>query len=423
VAIQTFDPVDISTAHFWDKTMRERDVAFATLRAGPNVTFHPPVEVGAVATGPGFWAATKHADIVHVSRHPEQFCSAQGVGFSDIPAEFNEPFGSFLMTDAPRHTQLRRLVSRAFTPKQVAIIEAQIVEQARTIVAETIAKGSCEVVANLSMRLPLWTISEMLGVPPERRAELHLGANLMVGAQDPALTAGHDDPFTAVMSGAITLSMLGSELAAQRRRHPTDDLLTALVQAEVDGERLNDQEIGAFVVLLGVAGNDTTRNTITHGVVAFAEHPDQWAALRSDPERLLPGAVEEIIRWASPVMTFRRTAATDTSIADQPIAAGDHVVMFYGSGNRDETVFPDPWHFDITRHPNDHVGFGGGGPHFCLGANLARAQIRSVFRELANSVNSFEVEEPNLLVGAFVHGIRSMECHFVTDGAGISNSS
>jgi cytochrome P450 len=423
VVIRPFDPVDISTARFWGQTMRERDAAFAALRTRPNVTFHPPVEVGAVATGPGFWAAAKHADIVHVSRHPEQFCSAQGVGFSDIPAEFNEPFGSFLMTDAPRHTQLRRLVSRAFTPRQVATIEAQIGAQARTIVAETIAKGSCEVVTNLSMRLPLWTISEMLGVPPERRSELHLGANLMVGAQDPALTAGHDDPFTAVLSGAITLSVLGSELAAQRRQHPTDDLLTALVQAEVDGERLNDQEIGAFIVLLGVAGNDTTRNTITHGVVAFAEHHDQWAALRRDPERLLPGAVEEIIRWASPVMTFRRTAAVETSIAGQPIAAGDHVVMFYGSGNRDETVFLDPWQFDITRHPNDHVGFGGGGPHFCLGANLARAQVRSVFRELASSVSSFEVEEPNLLVGAFVHGIRSLECRFVTDGAGISNSS
>jgi len=417
VTIRTVDPVDISTASFWGKTMRERDVAFATLRAGANVTFHPPIKLGAVATGPGFWAASKHADIVHVSRHPEEFCSGQGVGFSDIPAEFNEPFGSFLMTDAPRHTELRRLVSRAFTPRQVAMIEAQIVEQARTIVAETIAMGSCELVENLSMRLPLWTISEMLGVPPERRAELHLGANLMVGAQVPASAAGHDDPFTTVLSGGITLSTLGSELAAQRRRHPTDDLLTALVQAEVAGVRLSDQEIGAFVVLLGVAGNDTTRNTITHGVVAFAEHPDQWALLRSDPERLLPGAVEEIVRWASPVMTFRRTATTDTSIAGQHIAAGDHVVMFYGSGNRDETVFPDPWHFDITRDPNDHVGFGGGGPHFCLGANLARAQVRSVFRELANSVNSFEVEEPNMLVGAFVHGIRSMECHFVMDGA------
>jgi cytochrome P450 len=235
----------------------------------------------------------------------------------------------------------------------------------------------------------------------------------MVGAQDPAFIAGLDDPFTAVLTAAITMSVLGSELAAERRGSPTDDLLTALVNAEVDGERLTDQEIGAFTVLLGVAGNDTTRNSITHGVMAFADNPDQWALVRSDPERWLPGAVEEIVRWATPVMTFRRTATVDTAIGDQPIAAGDHVVMFYGSGNRDEQVFADPWRFDVSRSPNPHVGFGGGGPHFCLGANLARTQIRSVFTELARSVASFEVGDPDRLKGAFINGVNSLECHFV----------
>ena len=411
-----FDPVDISGAAFWATPMRERDLAFRVLRDRPSVTFHPPIELGSVATVNGFWAATRHADIVHVSRHADRFCSGRGVGFSDIPPEFNEPFGSFLMTDAPRHTQLRRLVSRAFTPRQVARIEEQIRRQARAIVAAAVARGSCELVADLSMRLPLWTISEMLGVPEERQTELRQAANLMVGAQDPKFLATGDDPFTKVLTAGITLSTLGSELAAERRDHPTDDLLSALVQAEVDGEKLNDEEIGAFVVLLGVAGNDTTRNTITHGVMAFAHHPDQWDALRRDPEGRLPGAVEEVIRWATPVMTFRRTATTDTVIGDQPIAAGDHVVLFYGSGNRDASVFPDPWRFDISRRPNDHVGFGGGGPHFCLGANLARAQLRAVFSELARTVGAFEVGEPDLMVGAFVHGVDSLDCRFVTDG-------
>ncbi len=400
--------------------MRERDVAFAVLRSRPSVTFHRPVELGLETSGPGFWAATTHADIVHVSRHPEQYCSGRGVGFSDIPAEYNEPFGSFLMTDAPRHTQLRRLVSRAFTPKQVAVIEAQIHVQARTIVGAAVAKGTCDLVADLSMQLPLWTISEMLGVPLDRQVELREAANLMVTAQDPKFTADHDDPFTAVLTAGITLSVLGSELAAERREHPSDDLLTALVQAEVDGERLTDQEIGAFTVLLAVAGNDTTRSSITHGVMAFAENPDQWDLLCREPERWLPTAVDEIVRWATPVMTFRRTATTDTSIGDQAISAGDHVVMFYGSGNRDERVFVDPWRFDITRQPNDHVGFGGGGPHFCLGANLARAQLRCVFGELAQSVSVFDVGEPDLLAGAFVHGIHSLDCRFVTDGRGTS---
>jgi cytochrome P450 len=411
---RAFDQVDISSAEFWGRKMVDRDNEFAVLRAQPSVTFHPAIDTG-VSAGHGFWAATRHADIVHVSRHPEVFCSGQGVGFSDIPPEFNEPLGSFLMTDAPRHTQLRRLINRAFSPRQISLIEAQILSQAKGIVAEAVAKESCELVADLSMRLPLWTISEMLGIPAERRTEFREAANTMVGAQDPKFLAQHDDPFTAVLSSGIALSVLGSELAAERRRVPSNDLLTALVQAEVDGDRLSDQEIGAFVVLLGVAGNDTTRNSITHGVMAFANNQDQWSRLRRDMERLLPGAVEEIVRWASPVMTFRRTATTDTFIGKQAIEAGDHVVMFYGSGNRDEAVLEEPWRFDIGRYRNDHVGFGGGGPHFCLGANLARAQLRSVFAELATSVSSFEVGEPDLQSGAFVHGVDSLACRFVAD--------
>ena len=409
-----FDQVDISSARFWATPMQERDSAFAALRAQSSISFHRPIELGVSEKAPGFWAAVRHRDIVHVSRHPDEFCSGRGVGFSDIPAEYNEPFGSFLMTDAPRHTQLRRLVSRAFTPRQIAIIEEQIHAQAKAIVTDAVKQGACELVGSLSMKLPLWTISEMLGVPPDRQRELADAANLMVGAQDPRFTEAHDDPFTAVLSAGITMSMLGSELAALRRTSPADDLLTALVEAEVEGERLNDQEIGAFTVLLGVAGNDTTRNSITHGVLAFANNPEQWELLRSDPDTHLAGAVEEVLRWASPVMTFRRTATRDTYIENQEIAEGDHVVMFYGSGNRDESVFDDPWRFDITRKPNSHIAFGGGGPHFCLGANLARAQLHSVFAELAQSVVAFDVGDPERLTGAFVNGIHALNCAFVT---------
>ncbi len=395
--------------------MRQRDSAFAILRDRSELSFHRPIELGSSPTAVGFWAVTKHADIVQVSRHPELFCSGRGVGFSDIPKEYNEPFGSFLMTDAPRHTQLRRLVSRAFTPKRVATIEAQIRQQAAQIVSDATALGSCELVEDLAMRLPLWTISEMLGVPPERQIEFREAANLMVSGQSSESKAEHGDTFTAVLTAAIALSTLGSDLAAGRREQPGDDLLTALVEAEVDGEHLSDREIGAFVVLLGVAGNDTTRNSITHGISAFAENPDQWEALRADPDNLLPGAVEEIIRWATPVMTFRRTATIDTNIGDRDVSVGDHLVMFYGSGNRDKSVFPDPWQFDISRNPNDHVGFGGGGPHFCLGANLARTQLRSVFAELAKSVGGFEIGQPDRSLSAFVHGIDSLDCRFVVE--------
>ncbi len=405
--------IDISSRAFWDQAMDQRDRAFAALRAEPDPSFHPPIELG-TSGGSGFWAAVTNEDIQFVSRHPERFCSGRGVGFSDIPAELNEPFGSFLMTDAPRHTYLRGLISRAFSPRRIRQIEDQIQRQASEIVSDALRRSSCELVADLSMRLPLWTISEMLGIPEERRRELREAANLMVGAQTPEALERFDDPFTAVLTAGITLSTLGSEIAAERRGDPRDDLMTDLVQAEVEGTRLTDEEIGAFVVLLGVAGNDTTRNSITLGVKAFADHPDQWELLRSNPELHLPAAVEEIVRWASPVLTFRRTATRDTEIGDRPIAEGDHVVLFYGSGNRDERVFDAPWTFDITRHPNNHVGFGGGGPHFCLGANLARTQLRSVFRELATRVTAFEVGEPDFVLSAFVHGVEAMDCKFAT---------
>ncbi len=410
-----FDPIDISSMDFWKQPMRERDQAFAELRGRPALTFHPPVQVGSAPGSQGFWAVTRHADITHVSRRPAEFCNGRGIGYSDIPKELNEPFGSFIMTDAPRHTYLRGLVHRAFTPRQVAKIEAQIRQQAQIIVADAVAIGSGDVVANLAKRLPLWTISEMLGVPEERRNEFQAAANAMVSVSDPKNPSDGASQFHALFSAAITLSVLGSDLAAERRDHPTEDLLTALVQAELDGSRLTDQEIGSFVVLLGVAGNDTTRNSIAHAIQAFAEHPEQWALLRSDPDRYLVAAVEEILRWASPVMTMRRTATAATHVGDQQVAEGDYLVMFYPSANRDERVFNDPWKFDISRESTGHVAFGGGGPHYCLGANLARTQLRSVFGELAKSVKGFEVGQPDLLLSAFVHGVNSLDCTFVLD--------
>ncbi|MDZ7734301.1 MAG: cytochrome P450 [Acidimicrobiia bacterium] len=255
----------------------------------------------------------------------------------------------------------------------------------------------------------------MLGVPEERRTELWDAANDLVRGPKPE--DDDADALGSALTAGITLSAFGAEIAAQRRTAPKDDLLTRLVEAEVDGHRLSDEEIGAFVVLLGVAGNDTTRNTISQGVLAFADAPDQWDHLRSDPEQHLGSAVEEIVRWASPVLTFRRTATQDTEVAGQPVREGDWLVMFYASGNRDESVFDDPWTFDITRSPNDHVAFGGGGLHYCLGANLARCQLRSVFGELASRVERFDLGAPELLTSAFVHGVESLDCTFVPDRA------
>jgi cytochrome P450 len=213
-----------------------------------------------------------------------------------------------------------------------------------------------------------------------------------------------------IFEAIITVTGAALEMADARRDQPQDDLMTALVSTEIDGERLSDDEIGAFLVLLAVAGNDTTRHTSSHALRALTEHPDQRTVLVEDLEERMPAAVEEFVRWASPVMTFRRTATRDTEVGGQPVAEGEKVVLFYGSANRDETAFDEPGRFDVTRDPNHHVGFGGGGPHYCMGASLARTQLRALFTELLTRIPDIEAGEPEPLVGNFINGIRRMEC-------------
>jgi cytochrome P450 len=270
-----------------------------------------------------------------------------------------------------------------------------------------VERGSDDIVEHLSMWLPLWTISEMMGVPESMRDEFVHAAETQVAAQDPEFRTPGQDAMTVMLEATQTLHRLAGELVTARRARPTDDVFSTLVHAEVDGEPLSDQMLGGIFVLFAVAGNDTTRNSTSHGVRLFAENPDQWDRLRDEPD-LLPSAVEEIVRCATPVIHFRRTATQKTEIDGHPIAEGDPVVMFYESANRDEAVFADADRFDITRNPNPHVGFGGGGPHFCLGANLARAQLLALFRRLSVRVASFEVGEPAYLLSNFIHGIKRM---------------
>ncbi|HVW32031.1 MAG TPA: cytochrome P450 [Acidimicrobiia bacterium] len=412
-ATRTFDETDISSLEFWARPMAERDEAFAHLRRDRPVSFHRPPEGALFPKNDGFWALVRHADVVSASRHPELFCSGRGISMEDLPHEMEEAMASFLVMDAPRHTTMRRLVSHAFTPRQVARIEEAIRRQAVTIVADALTAGTIDVVETLAMRLPLWTISELLGVPEEIRARVYWAANTMVGLNDPDWVAPGDSGLETMMMAALELHQIAVDLAARRRERPEDDLMSALVAAEVDGERMSDEEIAAFFHLLTVAGNDTTRNSISHGVAAFAANPDQWTLLRSNIGDHLGPAVEEVVRWATPVLQFRRTATRDVELHGRRIAAGDWVVMFYLSANRDDAVFADPWRFDITRAPNEHVGFGGGGPHFCLGASLARTQLRAVFAELARSVVAFEAGETECLVGFFINGVKRLPCRLV----------
>ena len=409
-----YDPAPLSSLSFWEQPADEREKVFSELRRERPISWHPPFE-GALMPNdgdPGYWAVVRHADVVAVSRNPAVFCSGRGVMLENVPEQVLEAATSFLATDAPRHTQLRRLIQSAFTPRQVARIEEQVKNQARQIVDDFVA-GPTEVdfVEAVSNRLPLWTISEMMGVPPDQRDAMVHSADGMVSWNDPEVQAGRQ-ALEVLFDSLIALLGIARGMAEARRSDPTDDLMTALVQAEVEGERLTDEEIGAFFVLLAVAGNDTTRNTISHGMRALSVNPDQRAWLMDDFETRVPSAVEEMLRWGTAVMTFRRTATCDTELGGQQIAEGDKVVMFYGAANWDDTVFPDPHRFDLGRQPNDHVAFGGGGPHYCMGASLARSQLRAILNELLHKVGPIEFGEPELLVGNFIHAIKKMPCRF-----------
>jgi cytochrome P450 len=412
VTDREYDPVDLSSLAFWSRSMAERDAAFAELRRERPVSWHRPAEGMLMPTegDPGFWAVVRHADIGHVSRNPKLFSSGQGVQFQDAPPELLEASQSFLAMDAPRHTTLRKIVSAAFTPKQVRRISERIADRARMITDELLDHGDGDFVQLVSKRLPMWTIYDLMGLPEEYQDSVAEAADLLVAANDPGVreTLGVADPLELAGKALFAILGPGLELAAARRSSPGDDLMTNLVQAEVDGESLTDDEIGAFFVLLSVAGNDTTRNTIAHSMRRLTEHPDQRAWLAEDYAGRSRTAIEEFVRHASPVLTFRRTAVEDAELGGQRIAAGEKVVMFYESGNRDDAVFDDPMTLDLARDPNPHVGFGGGGPHFCLGNMLARTQVHAMFSELLTRAPDLQVGEPDLLVSNFVHGVKAM---------------
>ena len=411
--------VDLSSPDFWSLPARERDRTFEVLRREAPLSRHAAPEdilgIGDVDERP-YWAMVRYEDVRRVSRDAETFCSGQGVQFGDAPPEMLEASQSFLATDAPRHTKLRGLVSAAFTPRQISRIEDGIRANAKRIVAEAAPTGGGDFVELIAKRLPLQTISDMVGVPDADRERVVHAADAIVTVLDPEVT-GDKPPLQVLGESLWTLTEFAKQLAAERERDPQDDLMTALVQAEVDGDRLTHDEIAAFFVLLSVAGNDTTRHTTSHAMRALTENPDQRRLLTDDIEGRMPGAVEEMVRWATPVLTFRRTTTRDVEMHGETIPAGEKVILFYHSANRDESVFDDPWQFDISREPNRHAGFGGGGPHYCLGASLARTQLRSIFTELFTQIPDIEVEAPEMFqANAFIHGVKRMQCSFEPRG-------
>jgi len=411
---RAYDAIDLSSRAFWSTTAADRERSFAVLRAERPVSWHPPVE-DALMPDPadrGYWAVTRRADIATVSRNNDVFLSGRGVMFESIPEELLEASQSFLAMDPPRHTKLRKLVSAAFTPRQVRRIEASIQANAKTIVEELRAAGSgADFVAHCAKELPIRTLSDMVGIPESEREHMAQATDAMVSWADPAYLDGRN-PMEVLFEHQIYVHQVAGALAAERRAHPGDDLISGLVNAEVDGDRLSDADVAAFFVLLSVAANDTTRQTASHALKALTDFPGERAWLLEDFDDRIGTAVEEFVRWATPVMTFRRTAATDFELSGQTIRAGEKVVMFYSSGNWDTEVFDHPERLDLSRSPNPHVGFGGGGLHFCLGAHVARAQLRAIIGELLRQLPGIQAGEPTYVAGNFIHAVRSMPCTF-----------
>ena len=414
------DEIRLSDVDFWTRPLEEREGAFATLRAERPISFHAEIEIPILPRGPGYWAVVKHADVLEVSRNPEVFCSGRGTNIADMPPPFLEFFGSMINMDDPRHGRLRRIVSRGFTPRALGRWEDDVERVAAEILDAVAPKGECDFVTDVAAALPLRIICDMMGIPESQHRFVFDRTNVILGAGDPEYTPDPDPAkiIPMLLQAGADLSTLVQDLARHRRGHPGDDLTSALVNAEIEGERLTDAELGAFFVLLVVAGNETTRNAISHGMKALCDHPEQRAIWQADFEGVAPTAVEEIVRWATPVIHFRRTATRDTELRGQRIREGEKVVMWYASANRDEDAFEDPFRFDVRRTPNEHVGFGGPGPHHCLGAHLARREITVAFRELFRRLPDLEVTgEPERLRSFFIHGIKHMPCAFTPRSA------
>lgn len=384
---------------------------FETLRATDPVHWHVD------SAGVGFWCLTKQADVQMVSRDPETFVSGKGFTLVDIDPEDLQ--GTMMQQmlpgmDRPEHTRYRRIVSKGFSPRTLRLVEDHLALKARRIVDAIADRGSCDFVGEVAAELPLQAIAELVGVPEQDRRKIFEWGNTMTGMDDPEFGG---DTEAAYVASAEMLSF-ADELRRKRAAEPRDDIITLLTGATGEAEGLTDAELAVFFLLLMVAGNETTRNATSHGMRALIEHPAELEKLCRDPSQdRMTRAVEEILRWASPILYFRRTASRDTELRGKTIRAGDRVVMWYASANRDADAFPDPYRFDVDRWPNEHVTFGGGGPHFCLGASLARMELRLIFTELVTRLPAMELAGPvEMLRSNFIGGIKHMPVRWDTQG-------
>jgi cytochrome P450 len=412
------EDIDLSDIEFWAKPWSERNAAFATLRRENPIAYFPEPILEPFPEGPGYFAITKMHDLLEISRHPEVFCSGQGaVSILDMPADMNEFYGSLISMDDPRHARLRKIVSGTFTPRMLNNVLEDVEKTAKKVVDGIVEKGEIDFVKDVSMPFPLLVILDMMGIPHSEFDTVLAQSNIILSGGDPDFIPAGTDPITAFLGAGATLAGLLNDLAVLRRANPTDDLLSALVNTEVDGEQLSGDELASFFILLSVAGHETTRTALSHGVTHLSQNPDQRARFLADIDGVMPTTVEEIVRYASPVVWMRRTLTQDYVLSGHEFHKGDKIIMYYGSANRDEAIFADPDTFNVLRDPNPHVGFGGPGPHFCLGAHLARREITLMFRELYTRLPDFELAGPPVqLRSSFINGVKSLPVSFTPGG-------
>ena len=394
-AIDLTSTAVFATGHPWDQ--------YAWLRANDPVHWHDEVD------GPGFWAVTRYADVRAVSRRPKTFSSAdRGVMMPESDeVGLAAQRQMMLSMDPPQHDRFKHLVSRGFTPRNAQGLGPRIAELAAEIVDDVAERGKCDFVHDIAGRLPSGLIAELMGISRADGERLYELTEIMHTTDETVA------PLDVKLAAITEMLTFAAEVAERKRTHPSDDIATTLVQAEIDGDRLTDGELQWFFLLLVNAGGDTTRNLLAAGLQLLFDHPDERARLMADLDGLLPTAVEEMLRYTSPVVHFRRTALEDTQIGERPIAAGDKVIMFYGSANRDEDVFADPDRFDVARDPNPHLAFGGGGPHLCLGLHIARIEAAAMLRELLTRLPDLRpAGPPEALASNFIAGVRTMPVAF-----------
>lgn len=416
-SVRTLDEIDLGNDAFVERIPHE---TFALLRREAPVWWYD------WPGGRGFWCVTKHADVVSVSRDTKTFSSAQGANLEDLDEEMMTARRSMLETDPPRHTRLRGLVGPPFTPRAVKAYELALRELTREILDRALPLAEFDFVEEIAKELPIRVLARLLGTPEPDTGRLIDWGDRMIANTDPDYAdVLHDSPESEAYRlvpfrspAALELFEYGHALAAERRKEPRDDLVSKLVHTEIDGERLTEREFDTMFLLLVVAGNETTRQAIAHGMLALAEHPDQWVRVLNDRALMWERGADEILRWSSPVLHFRRTATADTEIRGQPVEAGDKVVVWYVSANFDEEVFDRPERFDVGRSPNRHITFGGGGPHYCLGAHLAKLEVQVLFDELLPRLDALEVTgRVERMRTNFTNAIKRMPVRVTASGA------